>query len=251
MADTGKPNPYQLYTNPLPIPPSSGGVGDFLREITTFRGAAPSQVTVPTAVPVNPYGVLPGPETYKNLPVAPAVTQTASRQVQPIAAPVAKQPALNNFLPPANRQQINKQNLDYNNPEARVVAPRGYTSPTPEDIATSNAVSKAYWAPYVRQQAIQNEGLAIRRLEAQAKFKQPTLRDQLYGQAAEAANALYKLNSAKAKTTKATGWFTGQADHDRAIAEAEQKSYEDYLKNMLGLVQPNLFEMLQTYGDTK
>jgi len=210
MADTRNPNPYQLYANPLPIPPSRGGVGDFLREITTFRGVHPQQATVPTAATDNPYGVLQGPEAYQNLPVAPAVTPTAARQVggqtiiPQVAAPVVKQPALNNFLPAATRQQINKQNLDFTNPEARVVAPKGYVPPTAEDRATAQAVSNAYWAPYHRQAALQERGLQIKELEARGKVapKVPTLRDQLYGQAVDAANELYKIDVEAANALK-------------------------------------------------
>lgn len=232
MVDIGKLNPYQLYTNPLPIPPSSGGVGDFLRNVFS-KSPAVSTTQVPTAPIVQaPIRDIPVPAN-----LFPTVTQTASRQVQPIAAPVAKQPALNNFLPSVNRQQVNKQNLDYTNPEARVAAPRGYTPPTAVDLATSKAVSDAYWAPYRRAAAIQNENLGIKRLEAQAKLqaaqpKTPTLRDQLYGQAAEAAQKLYELDVEAANTLKTP------EEQAKARIAAQRKR----LQGIIDLAQPKAAE---------
>jgi hypothetical protein len=123
--------------------------------------------------------------------------------------------------------------LDFTNPEARVVAPKGYVPPTAEDRATAQAISNAYWAPYHRQAALQERGLQIRELEARGKIepKVPTLRDQLYGQASEAAKNLYELDAAVAQAAP-------EADREKLRQAARRK----YLQGIIDLAQPKTSE---------
>lgn len=242
MVDTY--NPYQLYSNPLPKLPSSGNVGDFLRNAFTPAPVA-STTRVPTApttqVPIAPTiaqgPILPSPDTL-TLQDRAAIFNRAQLQ-----GGLAGQPTPISTQRPALAQAVQRTGLPaYDNQSVLVRAPKGYMAPTAEDIATSNAVRNSYWAPYRRQVALQDRRLDIEQLKALNQRKAPTLRDQLFGKAYDALQEQYKLEAAAAKIARDPGWFAGEEEHKKAQAIAELEARQKFLKNLRNLAQPKTAE---------
>lgn len=226
------PNPYQVTQRPIVAPePSRGQIGDFLREITAFRGTAPQPTVVPTApvtstnipIPADPNERA---RAYNAAQVAGGIVPAGVLPENRITALSSQRPALANFLPKSARFADDQS--------ARVSVPRGYTPPTPEDIATANAVSNAYFAPYRRNAQLENYKLETERIKARAPYEQkaPTLRDQLYGQATEAAKNIYALDVAAAETLT----------DPKEQAKARQAAQRKYLQGIIDLAQPKAAE---------
>lgn len=241
MVATG--DPYQLFTTPKPVQPSIGGVGDFLRNIFSFPPVA-STTRVPTAPDVNDIPNLPVPKLAQAVqgPALPAANTLSLQDRASIYNRAQMQtglPVLQDqvSLPPARPNlpsMVQRTGLpSYDNQSALVRAPQGYTAPTKDQLSMADAVSNAYWAPYRRAQELQNRNLALKELEVRGKIapKVPTLRDQLYGQAAEAAKGLYDLDIAGVNAAP-------EGEKEKLRQEARR----NYLKKIIDIAQPKAAE---------
>lgn len=238
MVATG--DPYQLFTTPKPVQPSSGTVGDFLRNIFTVSpGGAPVTTTVPTQSFNAPTPKLAQTVQGPALPAANTLNLQDRAAIYNRAQMQAGLPVLQDqvSLPPARPNlpsMVQRTGLpSYDNQSALVRAPQGYTAPTKDQLSMADAVSNAYWAPYRRAQELQNRNLALKELEVRGKIapKVPTLRDQLYGQAAEAAKALYDLDVA--------GVDVAPEGEKEKLRQAARK---EYLKRIINIAQPKAAE---------
>lgn len=243
MVDTPKtdnPNPYQLFTKPVASSPSSGMVGDFIKNIFTVS---------PGSRPVAPVSVAPTPtlnlQDVQGPPIPQGINDRAAifnaaqmqaglvpqvllpqNRIQNIPTPPAR-PALANFVSDAERKQIARQNLNPN-VEARIPVPRGYTPPSEDarDEFRRQTFLQLGGPQLQRKQAVEDFKLQTERLKAQPK--PPTIRDTLYGQGAKALNELYQLDVAAADA------LTDKT----AKAKALQDARRNYLTGIRNLAQP-------------
>lgn len=280
-------NPYgTLYpklTLGSPAQPSSGTVGDFLRnilpqgtpeltpELLRNSQASTTQVPVAPVVPVTtntpqiPDNIRDRARIYNAAQVAGGLVPREllpENRINPGVPLPPQRPTLEQAVQRTPRTQraehtyIPSRGLDDDKyPNEIIPAPKGYTPPTMEDIKYAQELSDAYWAPYRRKQEIENRNLALKELEIRGKIapKPPTLRDQLYGKAYEAVQEQYKVALEEARLARDPGWFAGEDAHTKARAAAELAARKKYLSNLITLGQPNFNEaqVLAPNADTK